>query len=950
MNNDAWMQTAIKAAEGVYTRFMNEVVGAHVVNDREERQLGEKNRKKVEKGDYADPRALRLMCISGKGGYSKDPEKQIRYDKFYNINLLDHLLSVTRGALVFCSMDLMALNPDMDQTFLNRKLVTLVAIAFMHDLDKDLNLLRNTPLELEDVEERMDRYGLKAFLGVADISLSPSQLRYLIEKVEATQAHRHAPDERPPRDFEHLPLYVRLADKLDGAWASSDPERGGLKGVLKCLEDDEGCLHTDILKNWKPVCLFDPHHPFFLDELQRWISLYSRRIAGIPPLVEVHRDGRLFMLLPLKHYDDIVRQALDMFCNRLPFNLRLNVSNRGIPSLYDGNPVHQELIAFIENLGQKDLSDLFKVKQALALKLSEFLDDLLDELGLEPRWPKKTAGALTTLYATFEDMEEFSREWLWRTAHLVLLLNLKITSGTKSTVPDYKAREQELLDLVAVSRPDWINLIEDDASRRIITALWVTAMADQDEDILEQVWGDEGLLKKWLEGEENRQGMNQYITGEGSAILQGVNRYFLQLLGGQRIRVEDENASGRCLFTDEPVPFSKSIDQALGLYGVKVSAFSGRDNRPEMISSDRSHTNVGASSVAEHKFRSQVHQVQGGKDNGVPALISSPTTSGLFGGLGMTDDKAMAAMSIYDLNRLELKKGKVLHGIEMFQRRYRMARFERVPEKLSDQVNMMRMLLNSVPRIGRSLHIFRGLPTPQRAYFYFDAMPRVLSNLVGGNALRLEQIPDALKHLQMAQEIMESPGLGNDVLKRYAMPDTRLGAICLIWCHFREKERSGALIGELYKEYLKHREEQLMSKEDGAWVKLGQMAAGIQKYPGSKASANDELLVFKICMDTLNAVRHVNQNDEKSLIYAIAGELETNLVRKNKAAARKWRDEESLLDACLDIAQFFIKEVWFGTMGGRLPNHSGRRVLSSIYRMAFIQTHRKRIKEKANDK
>jgi len=666
-----WMQTATQAAEKVYSRFIDEVIEKYVINDRENRSLGDITLQKIEKNVYVDPRALRLMCISGKGGYVDDPKKQKLYDNYNNINLLDHILSVTRGALVLCAADLMSLNPDMDLAFLNQKLNIIAVTGFMHDLDKDLELPRNTTLETSHVEERMFRYGINDFLTSEDISLSASQLRYLVEKVESTQAHRHSSDEPLPSEYEHLPLYVRLADKLDGAWASLNPDTGGFKGVLNCIKDDKGCLHTDILKEWKQICFFDPHHPFLLDELQQWLSVYSRKISGIYPLIEVHQDGQLSMLLPKEYYDEIVRQAVDMLCSCLPFNLELTVSVRGIPALANGNPSHETLKAFIESLDAKNLSDLFKIKQGLIERLKEPLDDLLDVIGLEPRWPKKSSGALTTLYASFENMGESEKESLYKAAHLLLLLNLKTDAKPKSGIPDYSIREKELLEAVPDNRPQWITSINDtpdyDASRRTVTALWITAIADENEDVFENIWGAEGILKKWLEGNDEIPGLNQFIGGEGTEVLKGVSRHFLLLLNGNRIEVEDENAAGRCLFTDEPVFFSKSINQALGLYGVKVSAFSGRDNRPESVTSDRSHTNVGNSSVGEHKLRSVIHKLQGGKDNGVPTLISSPTTCGLFGGLGMTDDKSMTAMSAYDLNRLDVKKGKVLHGMQKQQ-------------------------------------------------------------------------------------------------------------------------------------------------------------------------------------------------------------------------------------------------------------------------------------------
>lgn len=417
---------------------------------------------------------------------------------------------------------------------------------------------------------------------------------------------------------------------------------------------------------------------------------------------------------------------------------------------------------------------------------------------------------------------------------------------------------------------------------------------------------------------------------------------------------------GRCLFTDEPVPFDQTISQSLGLYGVKVSAFSGRDGRPETVTSEKAHTNISSSSIAEHKERSRAHEIQKGRAGGVPTLISSPTTMGLFGGLGLQVDRAMGAMSIYNLNCLEIKKGTVLKGIEMYQGRYRMARLETFPEKTKDQVHFLEMLLKATRRIGRPMHLFRGLPVKQNSYFYFDAMPTVFRKLFSFRQMKegtsrnekgllLEEIPKALEALAMAKSIMETHGMGYDVLKLYADQKTQFKAICLLWSHLRknddEKSRMG---GSLYAQYEKITEDNnMLTEQDGAVVKLGKAATGIQKRPFGQSSANKELLVFKLCFDTASAaMKELKELDKVSLINAIAGELETNLDRKDEVAASKYRDGKTLIDGCIEVARLFVEEVWIGVLGGKSPGQKTKRILSSIYRIAFIKHAHKQSEEK----
>jgi hypothetical protein len=230
-------------------------------------------------------------------------------------------------------------------------------------------------------------------------------------------------------------------------------------------------------------------------------------------------------------------------------------------------------------------------------------------------------------------------------------------------------------------------------------------------------------------------------------------------------------------------------------------------------------------------------------------------------------------------------------------------------------------------------------------------MPQVLADLLGGNGLYLEQLPLGLDQLRMAADLLETNGLGYDVLKRYAAKRTRFGAISLAWCHLRDREdKKSDLSNRLYAEFTTYMENgDLMNEQDGALVRLGRAAAGIQRNPGGAASANEELMVFKICLDAANEARRIGQEDAGSLIHAIAGELETNLVRKDKAAARVHREKKSLVDGCFAVAELFVNDVWFGVLGGKSPTQKSRRILSSIYRMAFLKTHHDRAQEKRNE-
>lgn len=934
-------QRAAAAVEQVYGHLMEAVIENGVFNDR----IGEPSdtlKKRLAKGTHIDPRRVRLMTISGKGGWSPDSRVAARYAGSRNVTLLDHLLSVARGAMVFAAMDWLLQNPEMEEELLLRQLATIAAIALLHDLDKDLQLPRDVDLALDDIATALERYRLNAFLGAYGVELTPAHFRSLIDRVEGTQAHRHD-DPSPPRVTNPLPPYVALADKLDGVWLSTDPESGGLNGVQQRLQRDQ-TLSSDLLRRWRTIDIFDPHHPFLLDELQRWLSWFSKRLSGTSPLIEQHLDGRLFMLLPEQEAEGIIDQALGRLLRALPFGLEMTVSVRGLPQLHGIRPDYEKLAEFIQQTNPGELAKLFYIKAELRQPLTEDLDELLEQASLSVQWPNKTSGLLTPFSKPDDLMQESA---FTDAALLALLLHLKAAIPNRSPIPDSDAREQQLLRRTDAPRPDWIESIEDSLSRRSMTALWVAALGLDEPDIQEAIWGAEGLLQEWLESNEDHAGLASCIHGKGDEVSAAVERQFRQLLEGRRVSPEDEAGLGRCLFTNEPVPLKESIDSTTGLYEVKKSAFSGRDGRPESILNDTGHTNVGPVSLAEHKLRKRAHGEQGGRADGIPALVSTPATSGLFGGLSMTDDKSLPAMSLYDLSRQEIKKGRVLKGPETMRNRYRMARLESIPSRTADQTDQLRMFLQAVLRLGRPLHLFRGLPTSQPAFFYFDALPRLLESLIGGKALRLEQLPAAIDELTLAHTLLDTPGLGYEVLRLYAGPQTRLAGIALAWCVLHDRKSKDGHTQKTLRSRFDDatKKPTVMNSSDAPLIRLGQAAAEIQRYVGASASTSQQLMIFKLGFDALETSRASGISDRDSLVNAVAGEIQLNLERRDKQAQRGG----PLVDGCLKTAEILVDGVWLGICKGRAPTQRQRRIFGSIYRMSLLQTYRQRYADREEE-
>ncbi len=932
------MNDRLVAATNVYRFFLTTVLEDHVFSDRTG-VLSDRARKRVVKQTHVDHRPVRLMTISGKGGWSTDQKLADKYRKSRNVTLLDHLLSVLRGALLLRVMDAA---PEIDPNTLKQQLAATAAIAFMHDIDKDLGLPRNGVIAVDKVEERMKLYGIVPFLAHYKLDLTPDQLLALIELVEDSQARRTVAQTPPPRAFERMARYVKLADQLDGAWLAH-----GLEGVTERLAKDRSMEHRD----WREIRIYDPHHSFILDELQACLSRACVRVSGTLPLIENHVDGTLFMLLPEAEYEAIVERGLQQLKHRLPFTLELNISNRGVPQLQNDRPEFDVLAQFIhKDLQERELGRLFLIKQELATGLCDPLDELLAPLGLAPQWPKTSTSALTTPFASLTAITPSAMKQLRKAAQLALFLGLKLPTTVKYTYPGYDEREQRLLEVVKQTPPFWLSAIEDDKSRRNITALWVMALAEENRNIDEAIWKDGGLLAGWWEGDETTTGFKAGIAAEGAVINEQVVQRYQQILANRFVTGPKQSRAkqtGHCIFTNEPVAWQQTIRGSDQLYQLKISAFSGRDNRPENLAiSAKGFTHVSPVSIAEYRLRHIIHQRAGGKPSGVPSLISSPTTSGLFGGLALSNDRDLVTLSVYDVNRLEKKKGRVLRHNLLFSSRQRIARFERWPEQLKEQIQLLDLLLRTCRRTGRPIHLFRGLPTPQKAFFFCDALPPTLNNLLGGTELRLEQFDAALKRLETAQAILNENSLGHPLLKLYVNPATRLGAVCQCWCCFHttsgDNKNHNALATRLQKEYNQLKEEP-MSHNDAPLVTLGEKAADFQKTPGRNASTNEEMLAFKLTMDILRDLISLGQTDDLSLVNGIAGELELNLERKRKtfltqAATRQQR--------CLDFAAYFVEAIWHPVLQERLPSRQRLRAMGSIYRMAFLTAARTKYDDK----
>ncbi len=971
---------AHRTAVNVYGTFLDECVMAHVGNDR----VGAPARISVGK---IDGRPVRLVTISGKGGWSDEPALAERWAKNDNISLLDHLLSVARGALMFWLAD--APRPwssESDLAQIERLSYAVVCIGFLHDIDKDLGLPRGEKIGEDAVAERMRRYGIDEFLARHGLRISPAAMLNYIEEVEGTQAARSpaAPD------FDRLVAatcrYIELADKLEGMFTSREPG-AGVDGLLASLRDPNRwpVLQDAALKKWDKVEIHDHLHAFLLDRFQRALSTACTEVAGRLPLIEIVHDGRLLSVIPQEHAGAIKDLAVDRFLHRLPYRLGFSVNNRLACEFVGGAASWQACRAVMQ--GKRDwhrFANLLALPKPFVRAHRQEIDELFEAAGMSSSWSPLDDGAGATAKPALEypggDSCGFDMEPAHALAFLTIVLN-HADANRKGGAPDANAREAELRSLLEAEdrKPPPVVAAapaNDGRARRVLLALWTIAevwrLAEEDpeasRELLERVVGRHGLVGLWLEGNDSRPGLAAQIEDVSSDIVNALRQRLSSHLNGSVAQPFDADAPAkRCILCNEPVAASRRVSTASRAHGIKASAFSGRDGRNDHLASPSGDTHLCLICLAESQLRRTAQEEFKGSGD-LPPLISSPATTGLFGGLAYQHEGAEFSMGLNDLNRLDIKKGAVYEGLDCQTRRIRLARLEALPSKDKELVVLLRMTLTAAQRLGRPIHIFRGFPGWHPGIFFFDGLPVWLERLLGGDSLRIEQLGEALSKLELFEHLANKPGLGVEWARHLADPDRtiRVGALCVAWglavdrrgsghadhawrlIEARTRARALALLRNTGGETVNLRDNQ------DPLIRLAWLATRIQKRVGLGASANKQLLCWKTALDFYRGAERSTTSDRTALILGLAGTLEEELTRKNDAAAKKHRDDElkrdsekgregeSLGEACITFAEHFSDNVWASVFNSKEPTSQEQRRAAAIYRFALIEAYRER--------
>lgn len=963
-------QTAVE----VYGAFLDECVIKHVGEDR----VGTPPKAQTVK---IDGRPVRLVTISGKGGWKQDdPVVTERWAKNDNVSLLDHSLSVARGALMFWLADApRSWFSEAELAETEWLAYALVCIAFLHDVDKDLELRRGEKIDVSAVAERMERYGISEFLKKHRHYVSPAAMLNYIEEVEGTQAGKSPAATDYDRRIATVCRYVELADKLEGTFTSREPG-AGVEGMIASLNDPNRwpVLQDSGLKQWDKIEIRDHLHVFLLDRFQRALSSACKDVAGRLPLIEIVHDGRLLSVIPKAQADRIREQALDRFLADLPYGLRFSINNRLACEFIGGAASWLSCRDVMKPKGDwRPFVNLFALPRSFAHAHSREIDELFQAAGMETSWGSFDASAAgATVKPVLDhpggDTADLDVEPAHALAFLAIALN-HVDVNRKGAAPNADAREQELLNLMQTqgrTPPSVIAAVpaKDGRTRRVLVVLWIIAEVwrlveedpDEAQNLLDQIVGRNGLIGLWLEGNDTRTGLNEQIEDVSSDIVSALRQRFSAYLTGNPAQPFDgDTPSKRCILCNEPVEAGRMVNTASRAHGIKASAFSGRDGRNDHLASPSGDTHLCPVCLAELQLRQKAQETYKGSGD-LPPLFSSPATTGLFGGLALQREDAEMSLGLNDLNRLDRKKGSVYEGLDCQTRRIRVARLEALPVKDKELVTQLRMTLQAIRRLGRPIHVFRGAPSRHPAIFHSDALPAWLERLLDGNSLRIEQIRDALSRLELFEHMAEANGLGIEWAKQLAEPENKLGALCVAWAtavdrRDGDKKHAWSLIETKAREqallYLRGEASMKVDVKDNQdpLVRLAWLATRVQKRIGIGASANKQLLCWKLALNFYPAAQQSITEDRTALILGLAGTLEEELARKDDAAAKKHRDGQPLDQSCIEFATHFADEVWVKVFQSKEPTSQEQRRAAAIYRFALLEAYRERGISEAED-
>lgn len=946
-------------SQAVYDDLLRQVVQAGAFSpdemERGSHSLSDKKAQDIAKGKAIDARVPLLMTISGKGGWTEGPDFE-KYRHFRNVTLLDHLLSVTRGALVLGELDLQA--AGVPEAELPTRLARIAVAAFLHDADKMLDRGRQTYLDAAAVAQVRQRYNIDAFLHSYNAPMSDAELLAWIDAAEVTRAGRVAqsPHYLTPQDRNDT-VYIRAADRMDGLFLDT---RKGIMAAVAELDAFPDFRTSAPKLAWKVIEMRVPHTPFLADLIQDVIAQSCRRLYGVPPLFQIHQDGILTMAIPPLQKTDIlqnVERALKRFFVR---GARVDVNNKLAVNILDGGACFDDIVAALAT-EPRIAGKCLPLPNGLISADSDLrseINSLFAHEGPSPTWPDfdKATGATISPWG---DGARDTHETTGRThqitqaaalAAVVFCAPPKETALAARTLTRAQRMEQllALMNNHGVDIPEWVSQHPDTRLRDTLIVL-IAANAKRIETLFKQDL-ETTLIQPWLEGNSTQAGIfDRHEDGAGRFVKPPLRMLAAAL--DKTFMPGDENLPHRCHFTNLPVSADSMIRGTDGLYGINMTAFSGRSGRPESpFSTSQRGTFVSPEAYAEHRLRTLRNTSPSGD---VPLLVSTPTTVGLFTTLGTNAQTDPEEFSTYDVLRVKMGKEQCIYRVdERLDHPDRFARYESMPLKLEDQIDFVLRILKLARRIGRPVHVFRGAPTPTAEFVFFDSLPGPFRDVFGArNGLRLEQIPSTIRILETIQKVTQTNGLGISVARGLLHHNTRFATACLGTVLLDRMPETDTNKNDLAISLFTLAKESwpMTDHPQSAIVDFAEAMTYYQKaYLRTESNAVKDM-GFVEALAAVQTAHRLGITDRQSLIDAVVAAITLKMERGSTKhyASIEARESRNLQDALAAAATLFVDGVWKGLLKSRSPATTTRQMLGGVYRVAFARHHAERSAQRA---
>jgi hypothetical protein len=916
----------------------NEIVLQAVLDDRVD-ELSEQTKKDIAVGKRIDLRLPRFLSVSGKGGD--------KFREWSNVTLFDHASSVGIAAATFAAMDLLGGGHGIEEA--RPAAAVGFAVGLLHDIDKLLDLAWDavTP---EHVREFFERYRIGAFLNHFGVDLTAEMFAVLISFDETRTAYRLAGPRPSDRWINIVRRHVRLADVLDSHWLRGLPTQTVgkvLEEWRKATASTARLYNPSVFTDYTKLLISDPHHPFLLAKFAGNLDDQCVEITGMRPLLHAVHDETLVSLIPSEDYAEVIRAAIENTLDEIPFDSDLIISPAGVPKIGGAKPSWSTLRQIIEQQ-----TPTGETRRLLAVKVADFrkheaaLRDLAGQAGCPFASTDKAPPGQTM--PIVRSVQRHDAEFAAVERACLISLAVGVEEDSKAKEFARKNREQRLASLLGDAAPGWIEEV-DALTRRTALALIAAARMNENSDFAQEI---ETLFAAWFA----KEGVFGARQDKGSFIRDAVRDRLMALTSGRLVEMPE--AAQACLVTGEPVS-GAAIESKDGLYGVNSSALSYRSGRAEQKFREVAETYLSPVSQAEYRLRAAAFAKLTRSEGGIAVRLSSPTAGGVFS-LAIGDMRDRGEFGLFDMVRANTGK-LVYQGLETYQSRTHLGRFESLPKHFADRgdgkgvtpgrISFFRVAMEAARRYGRPLHLFSGLPHARREFFYCDCLDPEIRALLGGDGLRLEELPGAMEKLKLVGLIagpQKNDGLAMaDAAKSFCFPATRFTAACLAWVRARDRDGKEAL-GWLQTDlnYYIEREVRKMDNENTVSppVKLGRMAASIQKRPGRDASARDETFLIDMAIDGAIYAYRNGWRDREGLIAQVAGRIDVDGARradgvKGFYSAKANREaNQSIPDAIQSFAEAFVDLAWLGAFKGRPPSSNDLRNFLAAYRWTFTRS------------